>query len=628
MLDVFRRHQRKIMGVIAILAMFGFVVSDSLPKLLAPNNSSRDPVVATVFGKPVYRSALQSMYAQRALANMFVSELGPFLGRTPFGGLRDRDLIDAFILEHEADRLGIPATIEMGRDWLKQATNNRMTTELFEALLARMNNQVSGTQLLLDVANQVRLANTRQFLGPPLVTPLEVFRAYQDQNERVGAKLVEIPVDKFLDKAPQPTDAEVKAEYDRYKDVLPDPARDTPGFKIPRQIQLEILSFDGNALARDLKDKLTEVDLKTAYENRKSEFKVRSELPDDLFAGRPELTPPVVQSFEAVRSVLAAGLAEDRAQSEIVDRFAKIKDKVMIPFADAYANALDEIDLAKKEGRSPKKVALPEPDPLKDLAKRDGFGYELTSMIAREDLDKLGPVAQAEVGLRRIGGGRRLDEEFFDSRKGLYEPAELTDVLGMRFLVRKMKDAEPRVPPLEEIRPRVVLAWKMERARPLAEKAAAALAAELKNKGATIKETTIDGYQVVSVAPFSRLRTSFLPGRFDAGEPVESPIPEVAYPDKAFRDAYFALQPQTTAVAPNQPRTVYYVMTLDRREPATFTALYAPNGDEFRYKTMSKDSAARRLDDQWMGWLRKEAGLAADWIPPDEAKGKTDSRGV
>ncbi len=628
MLDVLRRHQRKLLAVFAILAMISFVLSDSLTKLLAPSPTSRDQVVATLFGKSVYRSDLLSMQSQRVIANMFVSELGPFLGRNPFGGVRDRDLIDALILEHEADRLGIPATREMGIDWLKQITSNRMTSELFESLLARMNNQVSGSQLLLDIANQVPLANTRRFLGPPLVTPLEVFQAYRDQNERVGAKLVEIPVDKFLSQTPEPTDAEIKAEYDRHMNELPDPSRVTPGFKIPRQIQLEILSVDGNALARGLKDKLTESELKTAYENRKSEFKVRSELPDDLFAGQPELTPPVLQSFAAVRSVLATGLAEDRAQAEIVDRFAKVKDEILIPFADRYANTLDEIDLAKKEGRSSKKVALPEPDSLKDLATREGFGYELTPLISREDVAKLGPVADAEVGLKRLGGGRGLVEEFFDSKKGLYEPAELTDILGTRFLVRKMKDEPPRVPSLEEIRPQVVLAWKMERARTLAEKAAIALTDQVKKAGGIIKDATLSGYRVITIAPIARMRTSFLPGQFDAGTPIETPIADVAYPDHAFRDAYFGLQPKEPAVAPNEPKTVYYVMSLDRREPATFTALYAPNGDEYRFKSMSKDSAARRLDEQWMGWLRKEAGLADDWTPPDEAKSKADSRGA
>ena len=64
--------------------------------------------------------------------------------------------------------------------------------------------------------------------------------------------------------------------YEKYKDVLPDPARETPGFKVPRQIQVEILSIDGNGLARGFMDKLTEAELRTAYENRKKEFPARS----------------------------------------------------------------------------------------------------------------------------------------------------------------------------------------------------------------------------------------------------------------------------------------------------------------------------------------------------------------
>ena len=59
----------------------------------------------------------------------------------------------------------------------------------------------------------------------------------------------------------------------------------------------------------------------------------------------------------------------------------------------------------------------------------------------------------------------------------------------------------------------------------------------------------------------------------------------------------------------NQPRTIYYVMVPERREPATFAALYAPNGDELRYKMFAREQAARQLDEEWMGWLRKQAGL-------------------
>src|SRR5271166_3647084 len=107
--EVFRRHQKKMLVTFAILAMFGFVVSDSLPKLLSPSSSGRDQPIAKLYGKTVYRSGLNQMLEERTRANMFVSELSPYFGRTPFGGVKDRDLVDALILQHEAERLGIPA---------------------------------------------------------------------------------------------------------------------------------------------------------------------------------------------------------------------------------------------------------------------------------------------------------------------------------------------------------------------------------------------------------------------------------------------------------------------------------------------------------------------------------------
>ena len=52
-------------------------------------------------------------------------------------------------------------------------------------------------------------------------------------------------------------------------------------------------------------------------------------------------------------------------------------------------------------------------------------------------------------------------------------------------------------------------------------------------------------------------------------------------------------------------------MALDKREPATFAALYAPYGDQRRYESTAKNQAARQLAEEWMGWLRQKAGLTS-----------------
>src|SRR5262249_43759974 len=157
------------------------------------------------------------------------------------------------------------------------------------------------------------------------------------------------------------------------------------------------------------------------------------------------------------------------------------------------------------------------------------------------------------------------------------------------------------------------LAWKLEKARPLAQKAAERLAEQLKKQGGVLKDGPVEGYRVVTLPPIARRQAAVLPGRFDTEPPQETPVPEVPHAGEAFRTAYFALQPGSVAVAPNQPLTVYYVLTADHREPATFAALYAPNGDEFRYKMMAREQAGRQLVNHWMEWLRQEAGLKPDW---------------
>src|SRR5262249_14166014 len=143
-------------------------------------------------------------------------------------GTKDRDLVDALILEHEADKLGLPYGPDAGRDYLRKISGDQMTGEIFDSLIARMNNRVSGEQLLAVIADQVRLHRVRYLPGSPLVTPFDVFRAYRDQNERISANALEIPVEKFLAKVAEPSQAEIAALYEKYKNELPDPARRPP----------------------------------------------------------------------------------------------------------------------------------------------------------------------------------------------------------------------------------------------------------------------------------------------------------------------------------------------------------------------------------------------------------------
>lgn len=631
---VFRRHQRKLLALFAILAMFGFVVADSLPRLLSGGYApGKNPVVVDLYGRSVYRSDLSVMLEQRRYANLFMAEITGLLVRRPtpefFGDLSTKSLVDALILQHEADRLGMPTGPDVAKEWLRNVFGSTvMTKELFELVLSRFNKTVSGEQVLNDIGNQVRLRNVRFMLGNPTITPLDVFQTYRDQNERVSVRAVEFRVEDYLTKVGEPSDSEVQAFYDKYKEELPDPVRPTPGFKIPRQIVVEILSLDGEALARSLKDKLTDAEITAYYDNRKSEFKRRSEFPDEIFAGAPELTPPLYQSLSEVRPYLATSLSEERAQTEIINKFGRVKDDVLIPFADRYLEAADEVAEATKQGRA-SSVELPKPDNLRTMADKEGLSHEITPKLTRDRAEHYGVISSAEVGLNKFSGGRKFAEELFETKSALFEPIEMTDPSGIRFLIRKIEDNPPRIPELDEIRAQVVTAWKTEKARPLAAKAARELADKIKGEKGKIEGDIIDGRPVITTDPVTRMQPGLpLPGQFFVNGPATlSDIAQMPMLSDALRDAYFGLQEGQVSVASNAPESIYYVMTLNQRFRATFDALYAVNGDYFRYQEETMREAFRKLQDEWMNDLRAQAGLKPDWTPPDENKTDEESNG-
>ena len=73
---VFRRHQRKLLAIFAILAMFGFVLGRLAPPLAQQRRpGGRQPRRRRPLRQAVRRSDLDEMPPQRNNANLFMAEL-------------------------------------------------------------------------------------------------------------------------------------------------------------------------------------------------------------------------------------------------------------------------------------------------------------------------------------------------------------------------------------------------------------------------------------------------------------------------------------------------------------------------------------------------------------------------
>ena len=619
--EVFRRHQRKMLATFAILAMCGFILSDTLSRW--GNNGPRGPAnvtVATIFGKTIDTAKIDEMRQRRKIANQFMGNLISIAARQSypnlFGDYSTRTLVDSLIVEHQADKLGLPRDAAYARayitDFVQQKLRGKMTRDLFEISMMSLSQDFSGEQVLLAVAEEARIDQAISISVFALPTPLDVFDSYRDQTESIACRALDFPVEKYLDKVKEPSGEQISSFYDKYKDALPDLQSDTPGFKVPRQIKVEYLSIDGGTLSKELKTKFTEEELKSYYESRKSDFTVPrglGDLPNDVFADDADakLTPTIYQPFDQVREILATSLSEEKAQTEIAAKFETLKNDVLLPFSDKYAAAADDLAEVRKTNKNAT-ATLPSPNEIATAGEKAGMTREVSPLLSRAEAENYSRIGSAEIGMTRFAGGKRFGEEFFDIKTPLMEPYEFTDGEGRRYLARKIEDNPPRVPDIAEVRPEVIIAWKTEQARPLAKAAADEFAVATRKDGGKITEEIVDGRPVINVSPTTRLQAG--------GSP--SILSEFSNPGDALRTALFNLADGEVAVEPNAPKTVFYVIALDRRNPASTATLFGPNGPYTIYQNETSATVRRRQAQIWFKELRVEAGLPENWTPEDE----------
>lgn len=625
---IFRKHQKKMLATLTITAMGGFILADSLPNLLGNKNtpgSFADPEVVKLRGKVVKRSEVERLKMQRMRANAFMGALDPQLGQV-FGGTSTRDAVDALILEREADELKMPKDAAFGNRWLNGITDNKLSPSLFELVRSRISDKLTGQQILEDIAGQARLYAVQNLPGRVGVTPLDVYETYKDQQEKVSAYAVAFGVADYVPQVGEPAEADLNAFFDKYKAELPDPMSPTPGFKVPRRVQVESVERDQAALAREARLKLTEDELRKAFAARPTEFLLTPpELPADLFKGAPSLTPNLVDGFRQARPLVEATLAEEKAREAVDAQFDRIEAEAMDPFATRYVEATDAAQEAAKTTGKPLDVNLTPGDLVEKEAKKVGLRFERSPLLARPLAENFGTIGRARDGSGQSRGSRAFAEVFFDGKSPLYNPVQLFDAAGRRYLAWKVADAPAYVPALKDVRADVVAAWKLDRARPLAEKAARDLASKA-TKAGDLKKVA-EPKPVITTEPIAKMSEGFYIPPSTNLPSLPNLIPQIPDAGQTLLDAVFALQPKAVVVEPNRPKTIYYALTLNQRTPADFDKLYDTLGPQFELRREAMQAAQRIRDDAWMGSLRRKAGLPTDWVPKDDPKGDADTSG-
>jgi hypothetical protein len=398
---VFRRNQKILTVVLTCLAMFAFIILDSVSKMdssvilpilfglvgagLAWMWGSQNergisyPTIAfgavagaiagavmisqmanqgglqTAHGR-ITNDDLQEMKQKRETVNQFVvrafrtrkAEVHPmmanyYLNNFMFGDTSSRGVVTTMLLEHEADELGIQVSDEYITDFIKNVSDNDLTREALTRIRTEL---LLGESELYDLLrSELRARIASRILNPEVVhMPDQYWSDFEKLNVRHSIDAVAIPVEPFAAALPRPSDSELNEIFEAFKGVFP--AGENPGFVQPNRLKLAWFESDYES-AEKVVGEISEEDLKARYEERKEiEYKIET-LPD-LDAGfdngglkfgePPAPVKTTPPAGDAEPSGEAAGDAAKTDKSE-VDPAAKT-DK---PVADPAAKPDDDV---------------------------------------------------------------------------------------------------------------------------------------------------------------------------------------------------------------------------------------------------------------------------------------------
>jgi hypothetical protein len=293
--DIFRKYQRSLLVAVAILAMLAFFV---LPPFLQMGGGSGpgDPVVAQWAGGDIREGQLERDVAMRSVVNRFLVESAAAAGRDPsrlpLFPESEEAVVRTMLVAEEAKKNGLVVSDTAINDFLAQWTNNLVRQEQFGDIIAGLRLGPSGvSQHDLFEALRTELIGRNMlvmfqtgFSGDP---PAWRWDYYRRLEQKATVEVVAVPVETVAAQVPAPSEAQLRGFFEQYKNDLPDPRSEAPGFREPRRVKYEYLVAKREVFEAEAAKEVTEAQIAEFYEKNK-ETMFRAKAPE---AKTPEKEP-------------------------------------------------------------------------------------------------------------------------------------------------------------------------------------------------------------------------------------------------------------------------------------------------------------------------------------------------
>jgi pyruvate/2-oxoglutarate dehydrogenase complex dihydrolipoamide acyltransferase (E2) component len=198
-----------------------------------------------------------------------------------------KDVLVWMALYREARAAGFDASQAQAQDRVKGVVDLGLPQASMDRMIAELTGG-SRDLFLRALRTDMTLRAYAEYLAETLggaVTP-EARREFIKMDDRIQVRLAVLKADEFLSQVKDVPEAEVKQQFEKYKQYLPGKGPDGYGYRIPDRVSVEYLVAEPKAFEDQVKAKVADADVERYYENHKDpEFLVKEDRPE---AARPQ----------------------------------------------------------------------------------------------------------------------------------------------------------------------------------------------------------------------------------------------------------------------------------------------------------------------------------------------------
>lgn len=421
MMEWLRAHTKQIMVVVVLMAMLAFIGDQALMNMLSASDANEK--YGKVFGETVRTGDL--MAVQRDLE--ILERLGFPLN---FSGEKMVTPQHYYMLLAEAKAAGLSASQAEVDQTLK---GQGITVEVMQMLQPR--NVYAPANIYEAVGHYIQInKNAERVLRAAMPSEAEARHYAVDTEERAKVKTVVFDAAKFVDSAEVIPEADIQAQFDKYKNTFKAEGEDGYGYKYPARVKLQCIVADFSRIASQTPVSLEEAS--AHWRNNKAAYTISEKVP----TSRPATTNPADSqpttmpepSETTISREMTFSEARPQVESEIKKkRAAQLAEQAMRKASADLLKPWFEVVTDKKTGYKPV------PPGVTDA----GYMETIRNKAAAEagialDYMEIGPLSQVDlanhpaVGKAKVAGSeiQRLSlAEYAFRVPPLYKPTDEFD---------------------------------------------------------------------------------------------------------------------------------------------------------------------------------------------------------